>query len=140
MTNRVDNALNEIFDIELTQTDKSASELAIIAQQKDIDSLEKQREYVKNNIVGLIEKGKSALENLASIAASTEKGRDYEVLLTGLKTLVEMNKDLLDVEVVHKKPQDLPQAGQTASTINNQQNVFVGSTAELQEFLSNQQK
>lgn len=137
MKNRVDDQLSQIFDIELTKTDKPVTDLAIEAKQEDIDSLEKQREYVKNNMVALIEKGKTALENLGSIAVSTEKGRDFEIFFSSLKTMAEINKDLLDVEVVHKK-QDLPQGGQTAQTINNQQIVFNGSTEDLQKMLTDQ--
>lgn len=134
--NRVDKNLSEIFDIELTETDKPLEVLAIEAKQKDIDSLEKQREYVKNNIIGLIERGKGAIDRLRDVADSTEKARDYEVFFSSLKTLVDMNKDLLDAEVVHKNALTKPDegsSGQSAKTINNQQIVFNGSTEELQK-------
>lgn len=138
MKNRVDDKLSEIFDVELVKTDKPLHELAVEAKQKDIDSLEKQREYVKNNMVALIEKGKIALENLGEIAISTEKGRDFEVFFGALKTMTEINKELLDVEVVHKNLTASSGTAQSAEVINNQQIVFNGSTEELQAFLKSQ--
>jgi len=126
--------LSQIFDIELQNTDKSIDELKAVAQAKDIDSLEKQRDYVKANLVKLIERGMSSLEDLNVIANSSEKSRDFEVMATLIKTLVDTNVELLNVEVVHK-PKISIDAKQEAGTINNN-TVFVGSTKDLATYLN----
>ncbi len=126
--------LSDIFDIELQTTDKSVEEIKAAAQAKDIDSLEKQRNYVKANLVKLIERGMSSLEDLNIIANSSEKSRDYEVMSTLIKTLVDTNIELLNAEVVHK-PKVSMDAKQEAGTINNN-TVFVGSTKDLASYLN----
>lgn len=128
----IDKNLANIFDLDLTPTDKPLDVVKIDAIKAETESLENQRNYVRKNLVELIEKGKTALESLSTIANSTEKSRDFEVMSTLIKTLVETNTTLLDIEVAHKKPQDKPTEGgvQQATTINNNA-VFVGTTADL---------
>ncbi len=132
-TPKMESSLSNIFDIELQTTDKSLTELAEAAKVADIDSLEKQREYVKSNLVKLIERGMNAVSDLNVIANSTEKSRDFEVLGGLIKTLVETNVELLNVEVVHKPKLDL-KGSQEATTINNTA-VFVGQTKDLAAYL-----
>ncbi len=132
-TPKMESSLSNIFDIELQMTDKSLTELAEAAKVADIDSLEKQRDYVKSNLVKLIERGMNAVSDLNVIANSTEKSRDFEVLGGLIKTLVETNVELLNVEVVHKPKLDL-KGSQEATTINNTA-VFVGQTKDLAAYL-----
>lgn len=131
-TPNTNNSLSAIFDIELTKTDKSIDELKIAATVDSIDSLATQRNYVKKNIVELIEKGGKSLDVMISIAESTEAGADFKVISEMIKTLVETNMKLLDSEVVHKQTDN--KSTQTSTTNNT---VFVGSTAELSKYLKN---
>ena len=135
---KIDTNLSDIFDIELANTDKPLDLAKIDAIKDDTATLERQREYVRNNMVELIERGKSALDNLNQSAMSSEKTRDFEVMATLIKTLVETNTTLLDIEVAHKKPTQVPgsdgEGGQTATTINNNA-VFIGSTADLSKYI-----
>lgn len=133
ITPNTNNSLADIFDIELTKTDKSIDELKIAATVDSIDSLATQREYVKKNIVNLIEKGNKSLDIMITVAESTEAGVDFKVVSEMIKTLVDTNMKLLDSEVVHKQ-NDKPMVG---STTNNNNTVFVGSTAELSKYLKN---
>lgn len=136
---KIDQNLSNIFDIELTQTDKPLDVIKIDAIKEDTASLERQREYVRTNLVELIEKGKHALDNLNQIAIASEKSRDFEVMSGLIKTLVETNVTLLDVEVAHKKQTPTTSetgSEQNATTINNNA-VFVGSTAELSKYIKN---
>ena len=131
-TPNTNNSLSAIFDIELTKTDKSIDELKIAATVDSIDSLATQRDYVKKNIVELIEKGGKSLDVMITIAESTEAGADFKVVSEMIKTLVETNMKLLDSEVVHKQTDNKPAQN---STTNN--TVFMGSTAELSKYLKN---
>lgn len=137
MTPNVNKSLADIFDVELTTTDKSVEELKISAKNADIDSLEKQRDYVKSNIVALIEKGMSALDNMTTIANSTESGKDFKVVSDMITALVDTNMTLLDCEVAHKAAPMLDSSGKTDATqaITNNTAVFVGSTSELSKYL-----
>jgi hypothetical protein len=132
-TPKMNMSLSEIFDVELTQTDKSLEVLQIEAKAESIDTLEIQRKYVKDNIVKLIEKGTQALDNLTNIANSTESSRDFQVLNEMINTLVKTNMTLLECEVVHKPKLDAMSKGDSTTTNNTA--VFVGSTTDLAKHL-----
>jgi hypothetical protein len=136
-TPNMEKSLSNIFDIDLSNTideSKSIAEVKADAIAADIKSLEAQREYVKANLVKIIERGMTALGDLNVIASSTEKGRDFEVMSTMMKTLVDTNVELLNMEVAHK-----PKFAQTENTPNQQVTnntaVFVGSTKELADYV-----
>lgn len=135
-TPNVNVALSSIFDIELSHTDRSVEELKIAATNSSIDTLEARREYVKANIISLIEKGNKALDSVINIAESTEATKDYSVVTGLIKTLVDTNMTLLECEIVHK-----PKSGSGDSTVNAEQitnnTVFVGSTEDLAAYLKN---
>lgn len=134
MITKMNTNLSQIFDIELKQTDKPIQEIKAEAQVAEINSLESQREYVKANLVKLIERGMNAVLDLNIIANSTEKSRDFEVIATLIKTLVDTNVELLNVEVAHKPKIEFDKQ-QTADTINNN-TVFVGSTKDLAAYIN----
>lgn len=133
-TPKMNMSLSEIFDVELTQTDKSLETLKIEAKSESIDSLESQRDYVKKNIVALIEKGNTALDNLTIIANSTESYKDFAVVSDMIKTLVDTNITLLDCEVAHKKPA-VDNNKPVGDTVHNNTVAFVGSTSELSKYI-----
>lgn len=143
-TPKMNAALSDIFDLELTTTDKPIDEIKIEAKKAETETLEKQRDYVRGNMIELIESGKTILQNMANIANSTEAGKDFDVVSRLLKTLVDSNAKLLEMEITGKpqnqaevvqKSKDIPQS---AEQITNN-TVFVGSTTELSQFLKNRQ-
>lgn len=94
-------------------------------------------EYARQNIYGVIETGANALDALAQVAAQTQHPRAYEVLANLVKTMVEANKDLLNlrktkIDIEKASGEDMS-VGMGGNKVQN--NLFVGSTAELQKFL-----
>lgn len=88
-------------------------------------------QYARENFYNVIEKGTRALEEMLDVAKASEHPRAYEVVSTIMKTLVDANKDLVAMSEKKAKsdePKQLP-----TGTVNN--NLFVGSTAELQKML-----
>lgn len=85
--------------------------------------------YARENFYNVIEKGTEALEDMLRVAQASEHPRAYEVVSTIMKTLMDANKDLVDLSD-KKQKRDEPQ--EQAVTNNN---LFVGSTAELQKML-----
>lgn len=134
MTPNTAKSLSDIFDIELTNTEKSISELKIVATTESIDSTEKQREYVKNNIISIIEKGTLALDEMVRISKSSESNKDYKVLIDMVKTLVDTNVHLFDIEFAHK-PKDIKDDLDNNNLTQNNTTVFVGSTSDLSKHL-----
>jgi hypothetical protein len=92
-------------------------------------------EYARGSMIGIIEKGNEALSDMLSVAQQSQQPRAYEVVATLLKTIADTNKDLLELQKKHKDIENMD-GPQTPQTINN--NLFVGSTAELQKLIKQQ--
>ncbi len=100
--------------------------------------VEEDANFARSNIRELITKGNQAMDQLLAVAKESEHPRAYEVAATLIKSLADMNKDLLDLQ---KKRKDLiPNtdgfAG-NAKNLNVDKAIFVGSTNELVKFLKN---
>jgi hypothetical protein len=86
-------------------------------------------ELARANLRKIIESGGNALDDLIQLADTSQHPRAYEVIGSLIKSLSDANKDLLELS---KRKRDL--TGETGTkTINN--NLFVGSTTELQKML-----
>lgn len=87
--------------------------------------------YARENFYNVIEKGTDALEQMLDVARASEHPRAYEVVSTLMKTLVDANKDLVDLSA---KKNHVPEQVKNDNNVTNN-NLFVGSTAELQSML-----
>lgn len=125
-----DDIIGEVLDLNpLPKDDKPVSrELSTNVQTQ----VERDAEYVRQNLYDLIEKGHSAMDNLVTLADQSQNARTYEVLSGMIKTLVETNKDLMDF---HQQKNKVMEPEKPAATNNVQQNLFVGSTGELLQLL-----
>lgn len=90
-------------------------------------------EYARGNMITVIEKGQEALNGILDVAGMSQHPRAYEVAATLVKTIADANKDLLELQ---KRKKDLTGVGPNPTTVNN--NLFVGSTAELQQLIRKQ--
>lgn len=124
--------LSEALDIEPLIVDSSFQQTDIVeVLPKEVTTtnnvVEDDAEFARRNLKSLIEKGNTAVEGILNVAAATDHPRAFEVAATMLKTMADMNKDLLEIQ---KRKRDLqPQV--TNQTVNVDKAVFVGSTAEL---------
>ena len=75
----------------------------------------------------LLDTSKDALQNLLDFAKASESPRAYEVVSNLIKTTSEVAKTLVDLNSARKEE---PQTQN-----NTQNNIFVGSTAELQKLI-----
>lgn len=90
-------------------------------------------EYARGNIIAAIDKGQEALTSILDVAEMSQNPRAFEVVAIMLKTVAEANKDLLELQ---KRKKDLTGISPNPTTVNN--NLFVGSTAELQKLIKKQ--
>lgn len=91
-------------------------------------------EYARGNLINIIEKGNEALDGILDVAGRSQSARAYEVAASLLKNMSDMNKDLMELQ---KRKKDLsPENSKSPTTVNN--NLFVGSTAELQKLIKKQ--
>ena len=115
------NKLNEFFDIEAVGN--------TLTNQIQKTS-ENDYEYARENLYEIITKSKVALEGIMKVATEGDSPRAYEVVTQMLKTMSEINKDLIDLEKIKNE------ANKTTikSTTNN--SFFIGSTSDLQDLIN----
>jgi hypothetical protein len=148
----IDESLSEILDVEpISSFDEFGKEVIVytagpppapLPPQTTEEKISEDAELARQNIKGLLVKGGEALNSLINISSENQHPRSFEVVATMLKTLSEMNHDLLDT---HKTKRDLikaepslPMTGNT--TIHAEKAIFFGSTAELSARLKAQQE
>ena len=99
----------------------------------DSDTASDDFEYARRVKHDLLAKGSEALDDMMEVARSTEHPRAYEVLSNMMKNVGDVSDSLLDL---HKKKKDYKnKEDQTALPGTTNNNVFVGSTADLQRML-----
>jgi hypothetical protein len=124
---KLNDNLSEIFDIEPLET----KSMPVVTQTTEIvvgDEVETDAALARKNIKSLLDKGNGAIDNLLLVAQESEHPRAYEVAANFIKTLSDLNKDLLEIQ---KQKQNLRPVEINNQSINVEKAVFVGSTAEL---------
>lgn len=102
------------------------------------DKMNKDYEYARSNFYNVIESGTEALEQMLEVAKASEHPRAYEVVSTIMKTIVDANKDLVAMST--KKVENEEKANPDSSKAVTNNNLFVGSTNELQQLLKDMKK
>ena len=101
----------------------------------DSDNIKTDYEYSRDTYYELIQKGKNSLDLMIEVARESEHPRAFEVLATMIKNVSDVNDRLMDL---NKKNRDInlkDQPNKQAQIENQQNNIFLGSTAELQKLL-----
>ena len=107
----------------------------IIAKGSD-DSALADFNIARTNIHEIIQNGTFAIEKLSQIADQSQHPRAFEVLGGLYKVMLDANKDLMDLQKKVREIQAVDEPhNQDEKNITN--NLFVGSTAELQKVLEN---
>jgi|TARA_B110000483_G_C17989954_1_gene463107 hypothetical protein len=124
---KVDQKLDELLDIqgEIVQAEKNLPTVASNDQDKGNDY-----KYSREIFYGLIERGQDSIEGILEIAKESEHPRVYEVAGQLIKTVSETTEKLIDLQAKMKlldKDETRPDKVQN--------NLFVGSSAELQKLL-----
>jgi DNA-binding PadR family transcriptional regulator len=97
---------------------------------------EQDYEYSRDTYYDLIEKGRESLELMIEVARESEHPRAFEVLSGMIKGIADVNDKLMDL---NKKQKELTKEDKPpeSSTTNN---LFVGSTTDLQRMLLGDEK
>lgn len=132
MKNIVTDSLNEIFDVESELVDDKKPPI-VREERPDLpDDIAKDYTYARENLYDVIEKGTSALDELVHLAKASEHPRAFEVVSQLTKTLVDANKDLLEIQ---KKVKSLRKEDEQKGPNSVTNALFVGSTSELQKLI-----
>ena len=118
----------------LTPIEKETDAISQMLVNAHNDSAKQDFEIARANIHNMIENGSEAMVKLAQIADSSQHPRAFEVLAKLMDTMLNANEKLLALQTKIREidAADTP-VNEKAKTINN--NLFVGSTAELQMVL-----
>tara|TARA_Y100000004_G_scaffold194401_1_gene258890 strand:+ start:808 stop:1254 length:447 start_codon:yes stop_codon:yes gene_type:complete len=96
--------------------------------------LDKDYSVVRKNLYELIGQGKDAVESILDVAKAGDSPRAYEVVAQMIKTVSEVNKDVLDLHDKMKKIKEDKYNLTQKNTTNN--TIYVGSTSELQDIIN----
>jgi DNA-binding PadR family transcriptional regulator len=96
------------------------------------DNVRNDYDYSRETYYELIEKGKDALENMIEVARESEHPRAYEVLSGMIKNVSDVNDRLMDL---NKKQKEMDKKDEVKQVENQQNNYFLGSTADIQKML-----
>ena len=91
-------------------------------------------DYSRRTYYDLIEKGQTALEDMIEVARALEHPRAFEVVSGMIKNVSDVNDRLMDL---HKKKKSYDQKDvlQVTAPEGTTNNLFVGSTVDLQRML-----
>ena len=113
-------------------SDKKDMEKFFPPEEKNIDNDYK---YSRDTYYELVEKGKQSLELMIEVARESEHPRAFEVLSGMIKNISDVNDRLMDL---NKKKKDIDKKEEVKKVANTTNNLFVGSTTELQKLLKNE--
>jgi len=107
----------------------------IIANAKN-DSAKEDFTFARANMREVIQNGSDAIERMAQIADQSQNARDFEVLSNLMTTVVNASEKLLRIQKAIREidKSDEPHDQETKQQVTN--NLFVGSTAELQKIIA----
>lgn len=115
---------------------------AVEAPKKDThdEDVETDYKYVRDNLYTITERSVEALNNLSQIANQSQHPRAFEVLSLLVKTIADAQKDLISVhkEKVKIANEKAKISENSPEVVNN--NLFVGTTAQLDEIIAKMRK
>lgn len=129
-----ENLQNE-FDLPAEETPVEQKHIVVSKSEAGLSELDLDYADIRTNLKDIIKRGAEAIDGILTVASETQQPRAYEVVATLIKSVADVNKDLL---TMHKQMQDMKSTtgnqSQSAGSITNN-SIFVGSTSELQSLI-----
>jgi len=117
---------------------QNSNALSTILDKVNDDSALEDFTFARANIREVIENGTDAIAKLAQIADQSQNPRAFEVLAKLMDTVTNASEKMLDIQ---KKVKEMTKASETnAGEKKITNNLFVGSTAELQKMIEDMKK
>ena len=128
----LEDKVNEILGLESKTPPKEEFKAPVPRkEEKEKGDIDNDHKYSRENYYNLIEKGQEAIEGILDVAKEGQHPRAYEVAGNLIKSVADTVDKLQDL---NKKLKDLKELPKTANA-NIKNDLFVGSTAELQKML-----
>lgn len=103
----------------------------------NIKNIQDDYDTSRDTYLELIEGGKESLELMIQVARESEHPRAFEVLSGMIKNIADVTDKLMELNKKHKDVMREEKPEQKQITNNN---VFLGSTTDLQRLLQNEEK
>ena len=130
----IDEKLSEALDIEFKTEEPKQIEKPSHIREVEVDAVDSEKDYwlVRKNMKELIKQGEDAIDGILNVATQGDAPRAYEVAAQMIKTVSEVNKDLIDL---HKKVKEINKEEININNTTNQ-SIYVGSTSDLQDLIN----
>jgi hypothetical protein len=125
MTKQIDNALGLRTVPTVYQEENTLPSVSTSNEQADNDV-----ENARDGLYDALDMSKQAVQDMITIAQQSQHPKAYEVLNSAIKTMADISIGLADLQI---KKQRLVGKPVDQKVVNN--NLFVGSTADLQKML-----
>jgi len=127
---QVEDKLNELLNI--TETKQEVVETKpVVPRPNEKEDITSDYKYSRENLYNLVERGQDAIDGILTLAKETEHPRTYEVAGQLIKNVGEVTEKLLQLQEKMKKLGE--ETKKAPNKVEN--NLFVGSTAELQKLI-----
>ena len=131
---KLEDNLNEILGVEKNNVDVEDFKAPTVRKEdKEKDDIDNDYVNSRENYYDLIEKGQKAIDGILDIAKEGQHPRAYEVAGQLIGQVAQVTDKLQDLQ---KKLKDLKEVPKKNTNIKNA--LFVGSTAELQKMLKDE--
>lgn len=103
----------------------------------------KDLEFSRETYLELIRDSQESIQLMLELAKSLEHPRAFEVLAGLIRSTAEINGKLVDLHLSNKellKPVQKGEAGNAVTTMTTNNNLFLGSTSDLQKLLKDLKK
>jgi hypothetical protein len=127
--------MEDIFDIEVEKEDNAIEQSQPskpVPKKQEQDHQDKDYDYTRAQLYNLIDKGQEAFNGALEVAQESGHPRAYEVAVNAMKQVADTTDKLLDLQ---KKMKDLDAPTKNSVNTKTTNNLFVGSTADLQKML-----
>jgi len=102
-----------------------------ITSNADTGDLTADYEFARDNLYNLVQRGNEALEGIISLAKEMEHPRAYEVASGLIKSVTDTTMELMKMQ----KELQIMKGEKPSGNTTTHNNLYVGSTAELQAML-----
>jgi hypothetical protein len=109
--------------------------VAPVTASADADETVQDIELARSNIKNIIEHGDDSLKEMINLAKQSESPRAYEVAATLMKTLLDANKDFVDMSMKKKYAKEEILHPKDVASTNVTNNNLILSTADLLKML-----
>jgi hypothetical protein len=134
MTKKIENGLS-VKALTVVQPNDDLESRALLNQEQ----IDTDVNVARENIHNALEIAKQTIDDIALLAKQSQHPKAFDSLSNALSTYTNIATELINVQMKKQKLQPKNDFKEESGNVTNN-NIFVGSTAELQEMIENLKK